>query len=461
MSAAGQSAPGRSRRRLALLALALPLAALLAVDLGLRALSWVPPDSPLLFFTRTHAGRFSPFVALDDAHLTIRPDWVNDGEGMRGWRGKRIGRQFLYPGFRPATLLRERPAGALRVIALGGSTTFGLYVGAEAAFPAALERRLAPDLAVEVVNLGCAGFASDRVAGLLETALAELEPDLAIVYTGHNEMLVGPLGPMGSLGPALRLRARLVSLSTLFAWLDYGLSTTFRAAETEQLREEALALERGNIPTWVPEEASHVAQRTVTEAFRAEAAARYARNLARMIEAARAADVPLLFVLPVANRLSPPAISAHPEGFDQMAAFNADLRAARALLEGGKADRALAHVEQALARSPGHALAHFVRAEALADLGHLEAAWDAYQRAIDLDVRTHRITSRLEATLIGAAEGAGVPWVDLRPDFWEGGSRQAAARLFVDHLHPTAEGHARVAERLAPEAARLLAKPGS
>lgn len=50
---------------------------------------------------------------------------------------------------------------------LGGSSTFGLYVGQNAAFPAVLQRQLQAqvrDRQVEVINLGCAGWASSRVA---------------------------------------------------------------------------------------------------------------------------------------------------------------------------------------------------------------------------------------------------------------------------------------------------------
>jgi lysophospholipase L1-like esterase len=205
----------------------------------------VPPDDPLLFHARSHTGDFSPFVEVEGGALEIRPDWVNDGDGLRGRRGRRAGRQFLYPGFRPTRIASHKPAGGIRVIALGGSTTFGLYVGAEAAFPASLEVRLsalAGGRGVEGLNLGCAGFASDRVLALLRSVLA-LEPDLVVVYTGHNEMLGGPASEGGELGPAQRLRARLLEASTLFAWLNRALATTLRAARTEQLREDVAALE--------------------------------------------------------------------------------------------------------------------------------------------------------------------------------------------------------------------------
>ena len=210
------------------MAIALPIATVVVLDVGLRVAGVVPPDDPLLFHARSHTEDFSPFVEGEGGDLEIRPDWVNDGDGLRGRRGIRAGRQFLYPGFRPARVARGKPPGSIRVLALGGSTTFGLYVGADAAFPDLLEGRLsarAGGRAVEVVNLGCAGFASDRVLALLISALA-LEPDLIVVYTGHNEMLGGPASEGGELGPAHGLRARLLEVSTLFAWLNHAVATT-------------------------------------------------------------------------------------------------------------------------------------------------------------------------------------------------------------------------------------------
>jgi lysophospholipase L1-like esterase len=440
------------------MATGLPVAALVALEVGLRAADVVPPDDPLLFHARSHAVDFGPFVEAESGALEIRPDWVNDGDGLRGRRGRRAGRQFLYPGFRPTRIASPKPDGRIRVLALGGSTTFGLYVGAEAAFPASLERRLSARAGgrdVEVVNLGCAGFASDRVLALLRSALA-LEPDLVVVYTGHNEMLGGPATEGGALGPAQRLRARLLEVSTVFAWLNHALATTLRAARTEALREDVAALEAGEIPTFVPEAVPPWERRPPSEAFRRRAAARLSANVSRMIEASRAAGVPIVFAIPAANLLSPPALSTHPEGFAAEREFAAALRATRQARETGDLPGALRGLDRALKLSPRHAMTHFRRGRLLAELGRVDEARAAYRRAVDLDARTHRITTPLEEALIAALEAAGAQSVDLRADFQDSLDPAQGERLFVDHLHPTAEGHELVAERLlAPLSATL------
>jgi len=453
----------RPRWQLGLLAALVPLLLLVAVDLVLRAVSLVPPEHPLVFYARSREANFSPFVATGRGTLEIRPDWVapRDGLRRRACRNCSAGRQFLYPGFRPAEIAQQRPEGALRVVALGGSTTFGLYVGAQAAFPARLGARLRAGLGgreLEVINLGCPGWATDRILNVLDAVLA-LEPDLLVVYTGHNEMLEGWMGSLPGLTLATRLRAGLLRASTLFAWLDYGLSASLRRAEQETSFEEMAAVRVGNIPAFDPRAVPEAELEPPSAAFVRYTVERYAANVTRLIERTRAAGVPLLFVLPVANLLDPPTISLHAPGFEALAEFQAAMDTAQDALGRGKPDgleAGLRALERATELSPGYAMAHYLYASALQRAGRLREARAEYQRAVDLDVRTHRITSAHEAAVIEVWQAWAADWVDLRPLFHQDLDRERARRLFIDHLHPTELGHDLIAARLEPEARHLL-----
>jgi hypothetical protein len=72
----------------------------------------------------------------------------------------------------------------VRVILFGGSSTMGFPTGY-------LQRRLealVPRPGVEVINLGRAGYGSERVLILLRQAMV-LEPDIVFLYCGNNEFI--------------------------------------------------------------------------------------------------------------------------------------------------------------------------------------------------------------------------------------------------------------------------------
>jgi hypothetical protein len=111
---------------------------------------------------------------------------VPDGQG--GWRTQMFEVDYLEVDVPDKGERR-------RVILLGGSNTQG--------FPErvleALLNAADPAPGWEVVNLGRAGYGSERVSILAEQALA-LDPDVMVIYTGHNEFM--------ERGFALELRGR-------------------------------------------------------------------------------------------------------------------------------------------------------------------------------------------------------------------------------------------------------------
>ncbi len=86
---------------------------------------------------------------------------------------------------------RAKPSGAFRIFCIGGSTTHGRPYDDRTSFCGWL-RELLPAVDAsrpwEVINAGGVSYASYRSALLMEE-LVEYEPDLFIVYSGHNEFL--------------------------------------------------------------------------------------------------------------------------------------------------------------------------------------------------------------------------------------------------------------------------------
>lgn len=85
-----------------------------------------------------------------------------------------------------------KPPGTIRIIAVGGSTTFDTEVSADSlAWPARLERILNQRLGgehLEVINAGVAGYGVEHDLIRLETELYAYHPDLIIFYQGHNDL---------------------------------------------------------------------------------------------------------------------------------------------------------------------------------------------------------------------------------------------------------------------------------
>ncbi|MCK6486392.1 MAG: hypothetical protein HUU22_11135 [Phycisphaerae bacterium] len=93
-------------------------------------------------------------------------------------------------GMRSPEISREKPPGALRVLCLGDSCTFGTGAGQNDTFPAQLERELRGRLegrAVEVINAGVPGFSSFQARMLLESEGWSFSPDAVVLTVGCND----------------------------------------------------------------------------------------------------------------------------------------------------------------------------------------------------------------------------------------------------------------------------------
>lgn len=437
-----------------LAAVMLPVVFLLIMDLGLRVTGFVPPEDPLLFYTRTYQQDFSPFQATPEGMLEIRPDRINPGVNLQATRGTAAGRFFLHPGFRSARISERKPPGTIRIFVLGGSSAYGLYVGEDDAFSGRIRGLLAerhPDRSFEVVNLGCPGWASNRVLNLMGS-LMDLDPDLFIVYSGHNELLQGTVD-RGPDTEGNRLRLHLLRASTLYRWIDHAVASARRGREFQEVREDMAALEAGNSLVFDPSSLPVEQRQRPPAGVLEDAARQFGVNIAAMIDLGRRHTVPVLIGLPVANLWSPPTIAAgdvltrnpSPERDRFVAALEA--------LEAGRASDAANQLATLVDSDPDDAGVRYWYGIASQRSGRPDEAAPALQAALDRDVRTHRINSLQENALV---EAGGDRVVDLRPALRADASMDEATALFSDHCHPTAEGHGRIAFALLPEIEGLL-----
>jgi len=96
-------------------------------------------------------------------------------------------------GFRNAEdVFEPKPSGALRVVCLGGSTTFGYNLRDSETYPQRLQERLRQlegQSQSQVLNAGAIGYSIGHVAKWAERIVPALKPDVVIIYSGVNEVL--------------------------------------------------------------------------------------------------------------------------------------------------------------------------------------------------------------------------------------------------------------------------------
>jgi tetratricopeptide (TPR) repeat protein len=168
-----------------------------------------------------------------------------------------------------------------------------------------------------------------------------------------------------------------------------------------------------------------------------------------MVATARSAQTRILFVMPVRNQRSEPMLSLHRHGFTRGAEFKALLESAALHAKAGNVSAAMSDFDRAIEMSPEYALTWYMRGIIKLGAGLSEQALDDLQVACDADAQTHRMTTPLQEALVRVARELGAPLVDPRPAFRATLTHQAPG-LFVDHCHPTPEGHALIADLLLP-----------
>ncbi len=125
-----------------------------------------------------------PFISVSGSALFGRRKPVGGPEVY----ATRVGKLKF---FNPQQFPVDKPVGGFRVFTLGGSTTQGQPYDHRVAFAAWLQlylRAADPSRPWEVINAGALSYASYRIVALIKELLL-YEPDLFVVYTGHNEFL--------------------------------------------------------------------------------------------------------------------------------------------------------------------------------------------------------------------------------------------------------------------------------
>ena len=348
-----------------------------------------------------------------------------------------------------------KPAGHFRIFILGGSTAAGYPYGSNASFASFLRQRLSaifPERAVEVINLGMTATNSYTVLDLARE-LPAYQPDLLIVYDGHNEFYGGlginSQGLWGGSRFMSLLYLRLIHTRTFLLARD--VYTKLRALLSGESRKAPrdVSMELLGEGKFVP----------YGNAVYLAAEKSFAANLEDLREITRDARLPLILSTQVSNlRGQPPFASGDTSRLtaDVLSSFNARRRAGKLAWDQHRWTDALDAYSFAERIDTMFAQVHFAIARCLDVLGQRDRARTEYVIARDYDELRFRTSSDFNRRIVNMDDGKSVGVVDMESLFMAASPDSLIGNeLILEHLHPNTAGYFLMARGYAEEMRRM------
>lgn len=355
----------------------------------------------------------------------------------------------------PQSLQMPKPARVFRIVALGGSTTYGRPYLGRTAFVSWLSQLLGrydPRHRYESLNLGGISYASYRVARVAEE-MATYDPDLFVIYAGHNEFLEArTFASQKEERPLLRNLRKLLHHSyvySLLARLLPKIHEHLSPTDKTLLGEEVAAqLEQvGGVDLYHRD-----------DAFRKGVIEQYRQSMAAMIDRARSRNIPvILCTLPSNLAGMSPFKSEHGEGLtrDDRRSFDELVQSAETRFHEELFADALDLLTQAEAIDSRYALLHYLKGQALEELGRYPEAYQAYLRAKEEDIVPLRALEAFNQILRELARDKKVPLAEVEVAIRGASPNNIPGNVwFDDHVHPTITGQQLIAWEVMEAATR-------
>ena len=391
------------------------------------------------------AGCYDPFAGFSRTVPMFEPATRADGTPVfRTARARRLRT--------PQEFLADKPANGFRVFVVGESSAAGVPYTSAHAFSAFLAQRLQsalPALSVEVVNAAVPGYGSRRMLPVVED-IARHQPDLLILYAGHNE-LAEP-----------RYYAHLVDMDPrlfrLWEWLAqtrlYRLAAQLPVVgvETERAPPRFDFETLDNPLQMFAVRTEHLEGAYPSQRERDWAENHYRFNVERMVDTMQRAGARVMLVTIGQNFADwAPGGASHRDGLTAAdeASWNAAVARGAALAASDCAG-ALAAFEEALAIDDRHAGLHFQLATCLERLGRFDDARAHFVLASDLDRMPHGAPTRFNAVLREVAAERGALFVDAAAVLEASSANGIVGdELFVDLVHPNLAANQLIAAAIA------------
>ncbi|MDH3327731.1 MAG: tetratricopeptide repeat protein [Desulfobulbaceae bacterium] len=350
---------------------------------------------------------------------------------------------------------KKKEPGTYRVFCLGGSTTYGRPYNDKTSFAGWLRELLPaadPSHRWEVINAGGISYASYRVSHLMEE-LVRYEPDLFIIYSGHNEFLEKrTYGALRDIPAVVKVTATTLARTRTWSAMKTVLKSSGVLPEVKSGQRVQMT---GEVSTILARSAGPERYKR-DDSLRDNVLLHYRISLERMTDIARSVGANIIFVTPASNlKDCSPFKSQHTEGLSAVTQSQAEEMLARALgLIGQEAwFDALQVLNEAIAIDPRYAELHYRRGKALFALGRYDEAAEAFRQARDEDVCPLRALTPMGdivAEVAAKENDTLVDYINLLKDRigQENGYDIPGEEYFLDHVHPTLAGNKMLAVEL-------------
>ncbi len=338
--------------------------------------------------------------------------------------------------FHDQELNPEKKKGSTRVFSVGGSSTYGwgLKNPLEESFIGVFKQKFRetfPEKDIETINAGGIGYGSFRTSVLMKTLL-QYQPDLILVFTGHNEFWEYPIYRELYLKRFSVLRlSRLLSRLRIWKLLN-------ELIVPGQQREY-------NIPVMFTG-----AYEVFDDAKYAFVKKRFRMNIEEIVRDAKEADVQIIFsTLPANLRVNPAKDEElnsnnklHRDGLEpkQLAAWNKAYKSGMNELKKKKYNKAIEYFLSAEKIDSRNARLYHYMGKSYEGLGAMEQAYEAYWKHIEKSRRL--IVREFNQIIRDVCKKENVPFIDgMRIIEDMAPHRLTGYELFIDSMHPNKITH--------------------
>ncbi|MBU0484619.1 MAG: tetratricopeptide repeat protein [Proteobacteria bacterium] len=356
---------------------------------------------------------------------------------------------------------KKKGPNTFRIFCLGGSTTYGRPYDDKMSFSSWLRAFLPvadPSHQWEVINAGGISYASYRVAELMKE-LGQYEPDLFIIYSGHNEFLENRTYQHVQEIPWVIVGLTEILGSTrIYSAMKYVIDKAVPSSSSQAQKKYQMT---GEVQEILNQSVGPEAYQR-DDLFEQDVIAHFKFNLERMVAAARSVGSEIIFVNPVKNLKDiSPFKSQIDEGLtgDKRKRWENLYISGTSLFNSGKYGEAVNIFQKALVIDSRFAHVDFSLGWAFFKLGQFGEAKESFQRAVDEDICPLRILTPMIRDLRSVTEKMGVPLVDFQSSLEKIYARDYGHTIFgeeyfLDHVHMTYQGYRLLALNLLDELVR-------